>query len=325
MSNPKISIIVIYKNDENTIKYCIDSIFNQKFRDFEIICFNNGSTDKTEGILQELKLGRENLYLINLNSEQNIKEIQSSAVSIAGGDYICFLEPSQIIYEKFPSGINNKTFNPDISGYNIENGKIYRREFLENNGIIDKIISDKILAHIDNIDKKITDFKEYLNEAVNNNQKLNIENIDNKVYDITNRVNQLEKTVFDHHDLFKNELELTFKNLNNIQEDNKNTIYEDISKVYDYINNEINQKGTEISNVYEEVTRCYKYTENLIEKLHLDMLNEINNKIDSLIPRIENLENEITVRYTNLKRVMDIQTEEFNQKLEALKEEMIKK
>ena len=37
MSNAKISIILIYKNNEDKIKYCLESIFNQKFCDYELI------------------------------------------------------------------------------------------------------------------------------------------------------------------------------------------------------------------------------------------------------------------------------------------------
>ena len=72
MSNAKISIILIYKNNEDKIKYCLESIFNQKFCDYELICINNGSEDKSEEIVQEYKENRENeevKYCLNkLNS-----------------------------------------------------------------------------------------------------------------------------------------------------------------------------------------------------------------------------------------------------------------
>lgn len=43
----KISIIVRTKNEERWISQCLDSIFNQDYKDFEVIIVDNESTDKT--------------------------------------------------------------------------------------------------------------------------------------------------------------------------------------------------------------------------------------------------------------------------------------
>lgn len=52
-SNIKISIILPCNNVEQYIDRCLESIYNQSFQDFEIICINDGSTDGTLYKIQE--------------------------------------------------------------------------------------------------------------------------------------------------------------------------------------------------------------------------------------------------------------------------------
>ena len=50
--NPKIAVLMCACNAEQYIKEAIDSILNQTFTDFEFIIVENGSTDKTLGIIE---------------------------------------------------------------------------------------------------------------------------------------------------------------------------------------------------------------------------------------------------------------------------------
>ncbi len=50
---PKISIIIACYNSERFLYETLDSILNQTFTDFELICVNDGSTDKTLDILED--------------------------------------------------------------------------------------------------------------------------------------------------------------------------------------------------------------------------------------------------------------------------------
>ena len=50
---PKISIIVPVYKVENYIHKCINSILNQKFKDFELILVDDGSPDKCGEICDE--------------------------------------------------------------------------------------------------------------------------------------------------------------------------------------------------------------------------------------------------------------------------------
>lgn len=49
---PKISVIIPVYNVEAYLSECLDSVINQTFKDIEIICVNDGSTDNSLDILR---------------------------------------------------------------------------------------------------------------------------------------------------------------------------------------------------------------------------------------------------------------------------------
>ena len=51
----KISIIIPVYNSEKFINKCLDSIINQTYKNIEIICINDGSTDNSLNILKKYK------------------------------------------------------------------------------------------------------------------------------------------------------------------------------------------------------------------------------------------------------------------------------
>ena len=59
-----ISIVIPVYNVEKYLKECLDSILNQTFKDFEVICVNDGSTDNSLEILM-------NLLVINIIPTKN--------------------------------------------------------------------------------------------------------------------------------------------------------------------------------------------------------------------------------------------------------------
>ena len=52
-NNIKISVILSVYNVEKYLNACIDSILNQTFKDFELICINDSSTDRSLDILND--------------------------------------------------------------------------------------------------------------------------------------------------------------------------------------------------------------------------------------------------------------------------------
>ena len=49
---PKFSIVIPVYNVEKYIKRCLDSVFNQSFKDFEVIVVNDGTKDNSMDIVE---------------------------------------------------------------------------------------------------------------------------------------------------------------------------------------------------------------------------------------------------------------------------------
>jgi len=56
----KFLIIIPAHNEEQNIRFCLQSLANQTFRDFKVVVVNDGSTDKTQEITEELIKKNEN-------------------------------------------------------------------------------------------------------------------------------------------------------------------------------------------------------------------------------------------------------------------------
>lgn len=89
----KLSIIIPVYNAEKYLQKCLESVFQQNLKpeDFEVICINDGSTDKTQQILEEFQKKYTNIILEN---QENFGEAisRNKAISLSKGEYITFLD-----------------------------------------------------------------------------------------------------------------------------------------------------------------------------------------------------------------------------------------
>ncbi|MDE6250716.1 MAG: glycosyltransferase [Alphaproteobacteria bacterium] len=98
MKTPEISVIIPAYNAQDTIVPCLDSIMRQDgAQDFEIIVINDGSTDNTGKIVQEYRYNRPNIKLANLLSNHGISVARNSAMQLATGHYITFVDADDMV------------------------------------------------------------------------------------------------------------------------------------------------------------------------------------------------------------------------------------
>ena len=62
---PKVSVIIPIYNAESYLKELFGYINEQSYTDFEVIFVNDGSSDNSQGLLEELCQGKSNFKLIN--------------------------------------------------------------------------------------------------------------------------------------------------------------------------------------------------------------------------------------------------------------------
>lgn len=104
----KISVIIPVYNVEKYLKECLDTILNQTFSDFEVICVNDGSTDNSLIILEEYAKNDKRFKIIS-QENQGQGVAKNKGIDLAKGDYILFVDPDdwielntfEIMYKKF--------------------------------------------------------------------------------------------------------------------------------------------------------------------------------------------------------------------------------
>lgn len=102
MFNPKVSVIVPLYNCEKYIEQCIDSIFNQTYKNLEVFCIDNESKDSSYEIIKKLK--KDKYPQLIVDSAPNIypfcwEEARDKALEMMTGDY-CLIMASDDYLEK---------------------------------------------------------------------------------------------------------------------------------------------------------------------------------------------------------------------------------
>ena len=88
---PEISIIVPVYKVEDYLKECLDSLLAQTFLDYELICVNDGSTDRSLSILRQYAAMDERIRLISKENEGYGKTM-NRGLSEARAPYIGIVE-----------------------------------------------------------------------------------------------------------------------------------------------------------------------------------------------------------------------------------------
>ena len=89
--NKMISIIVPVYNTKEYLSQCIESLTNQTYKDLEIICVNDGSTDGSKEILKKYEKLDKRIKLIHQNNHGE-SHARNIGLTYAKGDYIAFCD-----------------------------------------------------------------------------------------------------------------------------------------------------------------------------------------------------------------------------------------
>ncbi|MBR4720543.1 MAG: glycosyltransferase family 2 protein [Clostridia bacterium] len=86
-SNILVSIVVPVYNTEKYLKKCLDSILKQTYKNIEVICVNDGSTDNSAQILEEYKNQDKRLRVLTQENSGGVIARKTGVLN-ANGDYV---------------------------------------------------------------------------------------------------------------------------------------------------------------------------------------------------------------------------------------------
>jgi glycosyltransferase involved in cell wall biosynthesis len=97
-AKPKISIIIPVYNVERFLRECLDSVLNQTFTDFEVICINDASPDRCPEILREYAEKDKRIRVINHKKNAGIAAARNTGLDAAEGEYISFCDSDDCMH-----------------------------------------------------------------------------------------------------------------------------------------------------------------------------------------------------------------------------------
>lgn len=127
MNEPKISVIIPTYNREDFINATVDSVLNQKFKNFELIVVDDGSTDNTKTNLD--KYLDKIIYIYQEN--KGPASARNRGIKRAKGEYIAFLDSDdKWTCDKLEETNKCISNNPNIKVFHTqekwyENGRIH--------------------------------------------------------------------------------------------------------------------------------------------------------------------------------------------------------
>lgn len=166
----EVSVILPVYNSFSTIEQTLNSIIDQKFsKKYEIIVINDGSTDKTNEILEKFK--RKYINIINVINKKNsgVSDSRNIGLKMSRGKFVTFIDSDDLYEENFLQKLYDKINNGfdlvSCSYKNFEaNNEIHNLEknekFFSINNYIEKTQSNYLFNQIWNKIYKIEIIKE---------------------------------------------------------------------------------------------------------------------------------------------------------------------
>ena len=112
---PKFSIIIPVYNVEKYIKKCLDSVFNQTFKDYEVIVINDGTQDKSMELIKDY-----DVIVVN-QKNQGQSAARNNGIKKASGEYLIFLDSDDYWRKDLLKEINKSLKNnPDVVRFQMQ-------------------------------------------------------------------------------------------------------------------------------------------------------------------------------------------------------------
>ena len=183
-----ISVVVTCYNHEKYIEQCLRSIFKQTYRNIELIVLDDGSTDYSPEIIQEVL--KESPFMTTFESHENIGVVRTrnKGLNLLNGDYFLFVDSDDFlddryVEELYDCAINHQADIVYCDLFNFEKNEVYLKtqefelhsllvsNYISNCSLIKKAILKGTYYDETLSGKKLEDYDFFLNLIINNGAK----------------------------------------------------------------------------------------------------------------------------------------------------------
>ncbi len=102
MNTPLISVIVPVYNVEKYIRRCLESIVKQSYQNLEIIVVDDGSTDNSGNICDDIASEDSRITVIH-QKNLGLAGARNTGLDIYKGEYVCFIDSDDYIHPEYVS------------------------------------------------------------------------------------------------------------------------------------------------------------------------------------------------------------------------------
>lgn len=99
-NNALISLVVPSYNVEKYISNCLDTILAQTYKNLEIICVNDGSTDSTGDIINSYA-AKDSRIVVITKANGGLSSARNAGIDIATGEYIALIDSDDYISQEY--------------------------------------------------------------------------------------------------------------------------------------------------------------------------------------------------------------------------------
>lgn len=115
----KVSVIMASYNRGWIIEKAIKSVLDQKFKDFELIIVDDGSTDNTKEVITKFSDPR--IKVINLETNGGVSAARNEALKVSKGEFIAYLDSDNLWYPNFLGVMLSELADGSVLAYSSQN------------------------------------------------------------------------------------------------------------------------------------------------------------------------------------------------------------
>ncbi len=96
-----ISVIIPVYNVRDYLERCLNSILENTYKNLEVICVNDGSSDDSLKILKHFAEKDKRIKIVDKKISEGVSSARNSGLDAASGDYIAFIDSDDWIHRRY--------------------------------------------------------------------------------------------------------------------------------------------------------------------------------------------------------------------------------